>query len=308
MKTNQTYQAKIDLLKQITQGHRSESVAKRNLQDAKKQDRMTQAVTYGKEIQRIQSQIEDLENELDAMTAKVHQDFIGAILDNTFQSLCNFIQQIQEQTNSKNEQTEEVSQETQPAKNTYKSNQDDAWSDDDQQSFKPKQSKNDFADLSWSDDEDEAEAEGEEEVEAGAPSLDPTVINRGPLEQLHAMRDGSWSDIPWNIPPQERKTIMQQSLSTAFSKSFLSLMKSAEHTASILSQMKKVSQLRACKNAPVVGMTSTFAALNRHLLQRLSARVVIVEEAGELLECQLMACLSSSRLEHVVMIGKNQGS
>ncbi|KAF4665479.1 hypothetical protein FOZ61_010891 [Perkinsus olseni] len=53
-------------------------------------------------------------------------------------------------------------------------------------------------------------------------------------------------------------------------------------------------------------MTSTLAALNRDLIKRLAPRVVIIEEAGELLECQLMACLSSPKLEHVVMIGDHQ--
>eukprot|EP00959_Pyramimonas_sp_CCMP1952_P331693 6945522-Pyramimonas_sp.AAC.1 len=61
--------------------------------------------------------------------------------------------------------------------------------------------------------------------------------------------------------------------------------------------MKKDAQLAACRQAAVVGMTSTFAALNRDLLEVMAPRVVLVEEAGELLECQLMACLSSPQLE-----------
>ena len=51
-----------------------------------------------------------------------------------------------------------------------------------------------------------------------------------------------------------------------------------------------------------MGMTSTFAALNADLLHRMGPRVVVVEEAGELLECQLMACLASPKLQQVLLI------
>ncbi|KAF4704075.1 hypothetical protein FOZ63_005792 [Perkinsus olseni] len=80
----------------------------------------------------------------------------------------------------------------------------------------------------------------------------------------------------------------------------------AEQGAEAYTQKKKALLLQACTGAKIIGMTSTFAALNRDLVHRLAPRVVIIEEAGELLECQLMACLSSPKLEHVVMIGDHQ--
>eukprot|EP00919_Chromeraceae_sp_WS-2016_P019119 GHVR01045534.1.p1 GENE.GHVR01045534.1~~GHVR01045534.1.p1 ORF type:complete len:1618 (+),score=201.19 GHVR01045534.1:20-4873(+) len=63
---------------------------------------------------------------------------------------------------------------------------------------------------------------------------------------------------------------------------------------------------RRCAQVDVVGMTSTFAATNREFVNSLGARVVIAEEVGELLEAQLMACLGSKSLEHVVMIGDHK--
>ncbi|KAF4672300.1 hypothetical protein FOL47_000684, partial [Perkinsus chesapeaki] len=71
-------------------------------------------------------------------------------------------------------------------------------------------------------------------------------------------------------------------------------------------QQRKALSLRACRGAKLVGMTSTYAALNRDLLHRLAPRVVVIEEAGELLECQLVASLSSPNLQHLVMIGDHQ--
>jgi len=57
---------------------------------------------------------------------------------------------------------------------------------------------------------------------------------------------------------------------------------------------------------PLVGMTANYAAKNKRLLQRLQPRVCIVEEAGELLESQLLACLASPKMEHLVLIGDHQ--
>ncbi|KAF4674803.1 hypothetical protein FOL47_008681 [Perkinsus chesapeaki] len=84
------------------------------------------------------------------------------------------------------------------------------------------------------------------------------------------------------------------------------LQQEGNEVAATQAQRRKSVQLRACLGGALVGMTSTFAALNRDLVHRLAPRVVIIEEAGELLECQLMACLSSSKLEHVVLIGDHQ--
>jgi len=57
---------------------------------------------------------------------------------------------------------------------------------------------------------------------------------------------------------------------------------------------------------PLIGMTANYAATNKILLQKLQPRVCIVEEAGELLESQLFACLASPKMEHLVLIGDHQ--
>jgi len=116
-------------------------------------------------------------------------------------------------------------------------------------------------------------------------------------------------NLSWLTRRPERKVILSrivdyvaEELKDVFGDGF----HKAQRHAGILGQMKKHAQLVACRNAAVVGMTSTFAALNRDLLQRLAPRVVVVEEAGELLECQLMACASSPSLQQVVLIGDHQ--
>ena len=55
----------------------------------------------------------------------------------------------------------------------------------------------------------------------------------------------------------------------------------------------------------IVGMTTTGAAMNSELVQKLSPCAVIVEEAAEILEPQLLACLSES-VRQLIIIGDHQ--
>lgn len=61
-------------------------------------------------------------------------------------------------------------------------------------------------------------------------------------------------------------------------------------------------QLRVLQKAQVVGVTTSGAALNQKLLQSLGARVIVCEEAGEVLESHILASLSPAT-EHLIMIG-----
>ncbi|CAE8635058.1 unnamed protein product [Polarella glacialis] len=146
--------------------------------------------------------------------------------------------------------------------------------------------------------------------------------------QIRALRDEQWwkleaaleegvvaalrrqvpSELTWQTPAGQRARILQQvtdeaarGAQAAFQQGFAE----AQRQGEILGQLKKAGQMTACRQAAVVGMTSTFAALNADLLRRMGPRLVVVEEAGELLECQLMAFLSQN-LQQVVLIGDHQ--
>ena len=62
---------------------------------------------------------------------------------------------------------------------------------------------------------------------------------------------------------------------------------------------------RLCRRADVLGVTVTGAAKHRELLEFVKPSIVIVEEAGEILESHLMAGLPSS-VRHLVMIGDHR--
>ena len=56
------------------------------------------------------------------------------------------------------------------------------------------------------------------------------------------------------------------------------------------------------RSAKIVGMTTTGAAIHQRLLNLLKAPVVIVEEAAEVLEPNLLAALTP-HVKHLILIG-----
>jgi hypothetical protein len=63
--------------------------------------------------------------------------------------------------------------------------------------------------------------------------------------------------------------------------------------------------LRILQDANVIGLTTTGLAKNLHLLRKLGSKVLVCEEAGEVLEAHLLTCFLPS-MQHVVLIGDHQ--
>uniref|UniRef100_A0AC34GXD3 DNA2/NAM7 helicase helicase domain-containing protein n=1 Tax=Panagrolaimus sp. ES5 TaxID=591445 RepID=A0AC34GXD3_9BILA len=89
----------------------------------------------------------------------------------------------------------------------------------------------------------------------------------------------------------------------------LSLQKQLEER--LLNRMKQLSELRSVadiqilKRAKVVGMTTTGAAKHQSTLRALRPRIVIVEEAAEVLEAHLLASLTHA-CQHLILIGDHK--
>ena len=81
----------------------------------------------------------------------------------------------------------------------------------------------------------------------------------------------------------------------------------AEHqmAAHRLKEAHEQIDLLIMRKAMVVGMTTTGAAKNRALLQELRPKVIVVEEAAEVLEAHVVTALNGS-CEHLVLIGDHQ--
>jgi len=75
--------------------------------------------------------------------------------------------------------------------------------------------------------------------------------------------------------------------------------------ASRKTKLNSEADYQVLRRARVVGMTTTGAAKYRQLLQRVHPRIVIVEEAAEVMESHVVTTLSP-RCDHLIMIGDHQ--
>ncbi|XP_024415123.2 NFX1-type zinc finger-containing protein 1 [Desmodus rotundus] len=76
-------------------------------------------------------------------------------------------------------------------------------------------------------------------------------------------------------------------------------------SAERLAELRLQEDLHILKDAQVIGMTTTGAAKYRQILQKVEPRIVIVEEAAEVLEAHTIATLSKA-CQHLILIGDHQ--
>lgn len=72
-----------------------------------------------------------------------------------------------------------------------------------------------------------------------------------------------------------------------------------------LNELRMQGDIGILQRAKVIGMTTTGAARYRHVLQAVKPRIVVVEEAAEVLEAHIVTTLSSS-CEHLILIGDHK--
>ncbi|XP_069608345.1 NFX1-type zinc finger-containing protein 1 [Ranitomeya imitator] len=78
-----------------------------------------------------------------------------------------------------------------------------------------------------------------------------------------------------------------------------------QESADRLSELRQRQDLHILKEATVIGMTTTGAAKYRSILQEVEPRIVIVEEAAEVLEAHTITTLSAA-CQHLILIGDHQ--
>lgn len=76
-------------------------------------------------------------------------------------------------------------------------------------------------------------------------------------------------------------------------------------SAERMAELRLQEDLHILKDAQIVGMTTTGAAKYRQILQKVEPRIVIVEEAAEVLEAHTIATLSKA-CQHLILIGDHQ--
>lgn len=80
------------------------------------------------------------------------------------------------------------------------------------------------------------------------------------------------------------------------------ILEQQRHTKAVLDNIEDEVKLRCLRDAHIIGVTTTGLARNLNMLRLLRSKVVLCEEAGEVLESHLLSALLPS-VEHAILIG-----
>ncbi|XP_021272759.1 NFX1-type zinc finger-containing protein 1 isoform X1 [Numida meleagris] len=130
------------------------------------------------------------------------------------------------------------------------------------------------------------------------------------LHKLNAMSETEASAIQdlWQLDMNSRWRLYRLWLQTyqgLIRRKILQHEQQYQAAAERLAELRLQEDLCILKEAKVVGMTTTGAAKYRQILQKVEPRIVIVEEAAEVLEAHTITTLSKA-CQHLILIGDHQ--
>eukprot|EP00026_Physarum_polycephalum_P000428 Phypoly_transcript_00429.p1 GENE.Phypoly_transcript_00429~~Phypoly_transcript_00429.p1 ORF type:complete len:1482 (+),score=251.12 Phypoly_transcript_00429:501-4448(+) len=161
------------------------------------------------------------------------------------------------------------------------------------------------------DDIDESE---EEEQDEGNLNKDVEINS---LEEVRRKMEGAlegWENAMgpgksvWQMDPQSRQNFWNTVLlkaKTMLRQQIDEVSADFNRISQEFQELRDQKRLAILQDAPLVGMTSTQAATLSSLLHALCPSVLVVEEAAELLESQLLSCFVPS-IQHLILIGDHQ--
>ncbi|GAB1605315.1 NFX1-type zinc finger-containing protein 1-like [Argonauta hians] len=112
----------------------------------------------------------------------------------------------------------------------------------------------------------------------------------------------------WIMPVEKRWSLYRYWVSLYSSKlleDISELTLEYNRTAKILEELKYEEDKKILQNSLIIGMTTTGAARYRKLLQEIQPRILVVEEAAEILEAHIITCLNRS-CEQLILIGDHK--
>ena len=115
-------------------------------------------------------------------------------------------------------------------------------------------------------------------------------------------------DILWDLSLEERAILVQLNISQKcdqLKKLFQDLTNQYKCKCLQLTELQNQHTATIMKDKKVIGMTITCAAIQQSLLKEIEPDIVLVEEAAEILEPQLVACIGT-RTKYLLMIGDHQ--
>eukprot|EP01061_Rhynchopus_euleeides_P007548 TRINITY_DN16596_c0_g1_i1.p1 TRINITY_DN16596_c0_g1~~TRINITY_DN16596_c0_g1_i1.p1 ORF type:complete len:1861 (+),score=636.71 TRINITY_DN16596_c0_g1_i1:235-5817(+) len=78
------------------------------------------------------------------------------------------------------------------------------------------------------------------------------------------------------------------------------------YTVSAQHEFRQQSKCEALQHAQVIGLTVTGCTINKELLNNIQPTILIVEEAAEILESQIISCLNQKTIQQVVLVGDHK--
>ena len=112
----------------------------------------------------------------------------------------------------------------------------------------------------------------------------------------------------WKMNQEERQALYQYwiiEIRDTICNNLCRALNSYTETKDRLNQCRQELDLRCLQEAHVIGVTTTGLAKNINILRRLRSKVMICEEAGEVLEAHIITALLP-QIEHAILIGDHQ--
>uniref|UniRef100_A0A6A7FSJ0 NFX1-type zinc finger-containing protein 1 n=2 Tax=Hirondellea gigas TaxID=1518452 RepID=A0A6A7FSJ0_9CRUS len=119
-------------------------------------------------------------------------------------------------------------------------------------------------------------------------------------------------DDVWSLNHEQRITLAeywigksQESLIKASSEERNQLRKEYDDAIEEYQEIRRQCNLNVLQSADIIGVTITGCSMNHDLLRDLQPKITIVEEAAEITEAHLIACLGP-KLEHLILLGDHK--
>ncbi|XP_071958540.1 NFX1-type zinc finger-containing protein 1-like [Antedon mediterranea] len=134
--------------------------------------------------------------------------------------------------------------------------------------------------------------------------LKKQLLSSDKMREIEAARVGNI----WNLKLNDRWRLYRFWISKYCNNERQTLFQNQANYDALGKQLQEIGleeDLRLMRDAKVIGMTTTGAARCRNMLQRIQAKIVIVEEAAEVLEAHIVSSLTEG-CEHLILIGDHQ--
>ena len=112
----------------------------------------------------------------------------------------------------------------------------------------------------------------------------------------------------WSLSKEDRCVLYKHWLGLKQKMLLLMVEEMSDQFSALCAEVEELTrQIDLCilKEAAVIGMTTTGAAKNSQLIRQLKPRIVVVEEAAEVLEAHIIANLTP-QVQHLILIGDHQ--